>query len=167
VTARRDPQTFAGRPCSVAAALDVIGDRWALLAVREVSFGNHQFNQIARNTGAPRDRLAARLRDLVEAGVLERRPYRESPHREGYHLTRAGRDLAPVTSALLTWGDKWAVTDPPMRLRHHDHVFAPATTCATCGERVHERDITREPTTPGWTLSGPTHLQDRVEPPPP
>jgi DNA-binding HxlR family transcriptional regulator len=139
----------------VAAALDVVGDRWALLAVREVSFGNHQFNQIARNTGAPRDRLAARLRDLVEAGVLERRPYRESPHREGYHLTRAGRDLAPVTSALLTWGDKWAVTEPSMRLHHHDHAFQPATTCATCGEPVHEGDITREVTAPGWTLAGP------------
>jgi len=153
--ARRDPKTLAGRPCSVAAALDVIGDRWALLAVREVSFGNHRFNQIARNTGAPRDRLAARLRDLVEAGVLERRAYQESPHREGYHLTRAGRDLGPITAALLTWGDKWAVTDPPMRLRHHDHAFRPATTCGTCGERINEGDITREVTAPGWTVEGP------------
>ena len=156
-TARRDPATLPGRPCSVAAALDVVGDRWALLAVREVSFGNHQFNQIARNTGAPRDRLAARLRDLVDAGVLERRPYQQSPRRDGYHLTRAGRDLSPIISGLLTWGDTWAATEPSMRLRHHDHAFRPATVCRTCGEAVHEGDVTREVLAPGWTLAGPDH----------
>ena len=68
---RIDPQTLPGRPCSMAAALDVVGDRWSLLIVREVSFGNGRFSQIATNTGAPRDRLAARLKTLVDAGVLE------------------------------------------------------------------------------------------------
>jgi DNA-binding HxlR family transcriptional regulator len=152
---RRDPATLAGRPCSIAAALDLVGDRWALLAVREVLFGNHRFSEIARNTGAPRDRLAARLRALVEAGVLERRPYQENPRREGYHATPAGRDLAPVVTALLTWGDKWAVTEPSMRLHHHDHAFTPTVTCATCGEPVHRREVTREVLAPGWTLAGP------------
>ena len=60
--------TQHGRPCSLAAALGLVGDRWALLAVREVMFGNHRFSQIARNTAAPRDRLAARLKALVDAG---------------------------------------------------------------------------------------------------
>jgi len=63
----------SGRPCSIAASLEIVGDRWSLLAVREVLFGNHRFSEIARNTGAPRDRLAARLKSLVAAGVLERR----------------------------------------------------------------------------------------------
>ncbi|HEY0450789.1 helix-turn-helix domain-containing protein [Actinophytocola sp.] len=152
---RRDPTTLPGRPCSLAAALEVVGDRWALLAVREVMFGNHQFSQIARNTGAPRDRLAARLKTLVEAGVLERRPAGQ-PGRfgDGYHLTDAGRELSPVMRALLTWGDRWAVTAPPMRMRHHDHPFTPRTVCDTCGEPVRDGDVTREMLAPQWTMEG-------------
>jgi DNA-binding HxlR family transcriptional regulator len=153
---RIDPGTLAGRPCSLAAALEVIGDRWSLLIVREVSFGNGRFTQIARNTGAPRDRLAARLRSLVDSGVLERHQYQESPRREEYRLTDAGRDLAAVTTALLRWGDTWAVTAPPMRLRHHDHELIPATCCETCGEQVRRADVTRESLSPDWDLAGPT-----------
>jgi DNA-binding HxlR family transcriptional regulator len=155
VVTRIDPTTLAGRPCSIASALEVIGDRWALLAIREVMFGNHQFSQIARNTGAPRDRLAARLRTLTDAGVLERRPNPDNPRYEGYHLTAAGRDLGPLTRELLAWGDKWAVTHPPMRLRHHDHPLVLDTTCATCGEHIDARDLTREITVPDWTVAGP------------
>jgi len=147
---RRDPTTLPGRPCSLAAALDVVGDRWALLAVREVAYGNHQFSQIARNTGAPRDRLAARLKELVAAGVLTRGPGRL----DGYHLTDAGRDLGSAMRALLTWGDRWVVTEPPVRLRHHEHELSPKTVCATCGEDVRAADISREPLTPGWTEAG-------------
>ena len=152
---RRDPAMLPGRPCSIAVAMEVLGDRWALLAVREVLFGNHRFSDIARNTGAPRDRLAARLRDLVEAGVLERRPYQRSPLREGYHATAAGRDLAPIINGLLAWGDKWAVTKPSMRIRHHAHVLDPVLACATCGEQVRMSDTSREVLTPGWTVAGP------------
>jgi len=152
--ARIDPTTLPGRPCSMAAALDVVGDRWALLIVREVSFGNGRFSQIARNTGAPRDRLAARLKTLVEVGVLERHAYQETPKREEYRLTAAGRDLAQVTTALLEWGDKWAVTAPPMRLMHHDHQLKSATVCVTCGERVRRTDVTRKPLVAGWDMAG-------------
>jgi DNA-binding HxlR family transcriptional regulator len=153
--ARRDPATLAGRPCSAASALEVVGDRWSLLAVREVMFGNHRFGAIARATGAPRDRLSARLRALVEAGVLERRPSEAAPRYSGYHLTEAGRDLAPVLRALLAWGDKWAVTAPPMRFLHHDHPLTAETVCATCGEPVDAADVTREMTADGWTMAGP------------
>jgi DNA-binding HxlR family transcriptional regulator len=138
----------------MAAALDVVGDRWSLLIVREVSFGNGRFSQIAANTGAPRDRLAARLKTLVDAGVLERHPYQESPHREEYRLTAAGRDLSAVTGALLAWGDKWAVTAPPMRLMHHDHPLVPETRCATCGEVVDRQDVSRESLVPTWSEKG-------------
>jgi DNA-binding HxlR family transcriptional regulator len=157
---RRDPTTLAGRPCSIASALEIVGDRWALLVIREVMFGNHQFSQIARNTGSPRDRLAARLKDLVAAGVLERRPSEESPRYEGYHLTDAGRDLGLVTCALLMWGDKWAVTSPPTRLLHHGHPLMPTTVCATCGETVESHDVTCEMTVPRWTIAGPAPEED-------
>src|ERR671917_1245663 len=110
-----------GRACSIAAALDVVGDRWALLAVREVSFGHHRFSEILEGTGAPRDRLAARLKTLVAAGVLERRQYQEAPARFDYHLTEAGQDLVPVLRALMTGGDRWGVDEPPPTLMHHEH----------------------------------------------
>ena len=76
-------------------------------------FGNHRFSQIARNTAAPRDCLAARLKALVAAGILQRRPYQSSPPRHDYHLTAAGRELVPVLHALRAWGDKWPSTHRP------------------------------------------------------
>jgi DNA-binding HxlR family transcriptional regulator len=153
---KRPASDLPGRPCSIAAALDVVGDRWSLLAIREVMFGNHRFSQIARNTGAPRDRLAARLRALVDAGVLEQQVYQESPRRADYHLTEAGRELGPVLNALLAWGDRWIVESPPLTLRHHGHKLQPRMVCATCGERVHATDVDRQVNTPGWDLAGPT-----------
>jgi DNA-binding HxlR family transcriptional regulator len=156
MSARIDPTTLPGRPCSLAAALEIIGDRWSLLVVREVSFGNGRFSQIARNTGAPRDRLAARLKTLVDAGVLARHAYQETPLREEYRLTEAGRDLAAVTGALLAWGDKWAVTAPPIRLvHHHDHELTPKTYCTTCAGIVHREDVSRESLVDGWDIQGP------------
>jgi DNA-binding HxlR family transcriptional regulator len=144
-----------GRPCSVAAALNIVGDRWSLLAVREVMFGNRRFSEIARNTGAPRDRLAARLKDLVGAGILEQRQYQDSPPRSDYHLTKAGRELTPVIQALLEWGDKWAVAEPPLTLMHHDHHLHSQVVCATCGEKVRRSDVHRVINTTGWDLAGP------------
>jgi DNA-binding HxlR family transcriptional regulator len=154
-TTRIAATTLPGRPCSIAAALDVVGDRWALLAVREVTFGNRRFSEIARNTGAPRDRLAARLKMLVQAGVLERRQYQDSPARWDYHLTPAGQALAPVLEALLQWGDTWAVDVPPITLLHRDHVLRGVLTCSECGETVHRRDLHRRMNVPGWDLAGP------------
>ena len=147
---------FRGRPCSIAASLQVVGDRWSLLAVREVLFGNHRFSEIARNTGAPRDRIAARLKDLVAAGVLETRQYQDSPARFDYHLTRAGLELTPVLQSLLEWGDKWVVETPPVTIRHHGHKLQSRTVCATCGERVRMRDVSRESNIDGWAMTGPS-----------
>jgi DNA-binding HxlR family transcriptional regulator len=134
-------EKLPGRQCSIAATLEVVGDRWSLLAVREVSFGNHRFTEILEGTGAPRDRLAARLKALVAAGVLERRQYQDAPPRFGYHLTRAGKDLLPVLRALMTWGDRWVADEPPITLLHHDHELVSETVCASCHEPVHNRDV--------------------------
>lgn len=121
--------------------MEVVGDRWSLLAVRELALGNHRFNDIARNTGAPRDRLAARLKGLVEGGVLERRQYQSAPERFDYHLTAAGRELLPVLQLLRQWGDRWAVDEPPVRFRHHGHALEAQVSCATCGEVVRRGDV--------------------------
>jgi DNA-binding HxlR family transcriptional regulator len=98
-----------GRPCPIAAALDVVGERWALLIVRELALGNSRFDDIVRGTGAPRDRVAARIKALDEAGVIERTPYQASPPRFDYRLTDSGRALVPVLDALLAWGLDHAV----------------------------------------------------------
>ncbi|WP_329454297.1 winged helix-turn-helix transcriptional regulator [Streptomyces sp. NBC_01497] len=155
MTERIDATTLPGRPCPLASALQLVGDRWALLAVREVALGNHQFGVIARNTGAPTDRLAARLKDLVVAGVLERRPNPDNPRYQGYHLTEAGRDLTGAMRELMAWGNKWAVSTPPVRLWHGDHELRPRTVCATCGEEAHRTDVHRESLVPGWDETGP------------
>jgi DNA-binding HxlR family transcriptional regulator len=153
-TPRIDPDTLPGRPCSVAAALELVGDRWSLLIVREVLLGNGRFSQIARNTGAPRDRLAARLKALVEAGILARHAYQESPRREEYRATDSGRDLSRVTQSLLEWGDRWAVISPPVRLTHAGHALSTEVVCGTCGEPVRREDVSRQHVLPGWDNAG-------------
>lgn len=121
---RMDELPLGVRPCSIAAALDVLGERWSLLALREIGYGVHRFARIAGYTGASRDILADRLRKLETTGVIERRQYSEHPPRHEYHLTDAGRELFPVMLALRQWGDRWAVDAPVISHRH------------TCGQPV-------------------------------
>lgn len=125
------------RPCSIAASLEIIGERWSLLALRELAYGVHRFAKIAGYTGAPRDILADRLRKLEAAGVIERRPYSEHPPRHEYHLTQAGQDLFPVMISLLRWGDKWAVDSPAVSFRHEcGQDLETGATCAHCGGQI-------------------------------
>lgn len=100
------------RECGIADALDVVGDRWTLLVMREVAAGVGRFEQIREHTGAPRQVLTARLRKLEAAGVLERRAYQDRPVRHDYVLTPAGRDLAPVLRSLRRWGEQHAPGRP-------------------------------------------------------
>jgi DNA-binding HxlR family transcriptional regulator len=166
VQARYPLAELPGRPCSIAASLELVGERWALLVVREVSLGSHRFSEIARGTGAPRDRLSARLTALVAAGVLEKRPYSERPPRSGYHLTESGRDLLPVLQALLQWGDRWVADAPPVELHHSpgthdDHVVDADWICRTCGEPLDASRVQRVLTPAGRALSGlPTDEDD-------
>lgn len=130
------------RQCAIADALGQIGERWALLVVRELLWGNHRFAGIAAKTGAPRDVLASRLKLLVAEGVVEKRQYSERPPRSEYHLTAKGRALKPVLWALQEWafaevprGEK----EPPVvRFPHHDHGLDPRShfSCGVCGEAL-------------------------------
>src|SRR5690349_21937977 len=130
------------RPCSLAAALDVLGERWSLLALREIGYGVHRFARIAGYTGASRDILADRLRKLEGAGVIERRQYSEHPPRHEYHLTEAGRELFPVMLALRQWGDKWAVETPALTHRHAcGEPVQFALSCRHCGDPVTRETI--------------------------
>ncbi|WP_165989137.1 helix-turn-helix domain-containing protein [Streptomyces sp. YIM 98790] len=132
------------RECSIANAMAVVGERWSLLALREIFFGVRRFDQIVRNTGASRDILAARLRKLVDAGVLQRRQYEQHPPRHEYVLTEAGRALHTVLVTLMDWGDRYVTEgEPPTVFRHScGEVFRPQTVCAHCGEPSRPRDLT-------------------------
>ena len=127
------------RQCSVARTLEIVGGRGALLAVREVFLGNRRFDEMVRRTGVPRDTLAARLRALVDAGVLKRVPYCGHPARFEYHLTQAGLDLYPVILALMSWGDRYLAGEsgPPLVLEHEcGHWLGAEVVCEGCGEPV-------------------------------
>lgn len=133
------------RECSVARTLEVVGEKWALLAVREVFLGNGRFDEMVRRTGAPRDTMAARLRALVGFGILERRQYSEHPARFEYHLTEAGRDLYPVILTLMRWGDSYLAgrSGPPLALEHRcGHRLSVQVICEACGDPVSARDTT-------------------------
>ena len=132
------------RVCSMADALEVVGEKWSLLVVREVFYGVRRFEGIARNTGAPRDVLAARLRKLSEAGVLRRVQYSERPARSEYHLTEAGLDLAPTLLSLLQWGRRWTGDAPESPTGFVHDCGEPLHTqlsCRACGRRVTGQDL--------------------------
>lgn len=100
-------KSFAGMRCSVAAALEMIGDRWTLLLLRDMGLGLTKFDDFRASTGIPNGTLTTRLRDLEAHGIVERFQYSERPPRDEYRLTEKGRDLWKVNVALREWGDRW------------------------------------------------------------
>jgi DNA-binding HxlR family transcriptional regulator len=112
-TANRGPglRTDGPRICSIADALTVVGERYSLLILRELSFGVNRFSDILHNTGAPRETLTVRLKKLEEAGVITRRQYSEHPPRDEYLLTESGKALAPAIGKLREWGEQYV--SPP------------------------------------------------------
>jgi DNA-binding HxlR family transcriptional regulator len=141
----RSPRTADPRVCSIDAALKVIGEKWALLALREIASGQHRFDDIAFHIGAPRDVLAARLKSLEAAGVVLRKLYQERPARYEYHLDEAGEQLFAVLHVIRGWGDRFARKDPEnvVTFRHSCgaelHI---EMRCAACGEVVASGSVT-------------------------
>jgi len=111
-------KTFEDMNCSIARALDQIGEWWSLLIVRECTLGTARFDDFQRRLGIARNVLTSRLNHLVERGILEKKPLAESARFFQYQLTPKGEALYPVLIALLQWGDRWAETGrgPPLRL---------------------------------------------------
>ncbi|MCM1968662.1 MULTISPECIES: winged helix-turn-helix transcriptional regulator [unclassified Streptomyces] len=106
--------------CSIAQALDVVGDWWTLLIVRDAARGVHRFDDFQRELGMSRKVLTERLKLLVEAGVLTREPYQDRPVRYAYRLTPRGRGLLPVLVALQDWGDTWILGEGEMTATTHE-----------------------------------------------
>src|SRR3954463_1276986 len=124
---------YPGQFCSIAKSLEVIGERWSLLIVRDILNGNRRFGELQQSLGIARNVLSGRLQGLVDEDILERRAYQESPPRFEYFLTEKGLDLWPALIALLAWGDRYpppSPDGPPMLIVHKD-----------CGGRVSDRGI--------------------------
>jgi DNA-binding HxlR family transcriptional regulator len=134
--------------CPVAKTLEVVGDRWTLLVLRDAFLGARRFEDF-RAVGLTRHRLADRLRRLVAAGVLARVPYQDRPPRSEYRLTDKGRDLYPVIVSLTRWGDRWMAGDDgaPVELVHRacGHVAMPELACPHCARPVAARDMQARP----------------------
>jgi len=142
-------QTFADISCSIARAVDVIGQRWTPLIVRDLFAGMTKFEDIRRDLGIASNILAARLEELERNGVVERRQYQSAPARHEYVLTDKGRDLYPVIATLLAFGDKWLSTadGPPILTMHADcgHVTTAKTVCAECGGELNAGNAIHAP----------------------
>jgi DNA-binding HxlR family transcriptional regulator len=141
--------SFAEFHCSLARSLEVVGDWWAPLIIRDVALGLTRFEQLVEDLGISRNLLAARLDDLEANGILERRQYLERPPRYRYRLTEAGVELLPILMSLTAWGDRWHTPPdgPPVRFQHTTcgHLFTPMTSCSECGEPVTAADVMPRP----------------------
>jgi DNA-binding HxlR family transcriptional regulator len=141
-------KSFADMDCSVAQCLEVVGDWWTMLIVRDTFLGVTRFEDFQRRLGISRNILQQRLSKLVDSGILVRVPYSEHPPRHDYRLTAKGRDLWPVLTAMRQWGDEHAAPDgPPLQVVHDacGSVTHLVMTCDVCDQPVGPRDVHVEP----------------------
>jgi DNA-binding HxlR family transcriptional regulator len=142
------PADYTSQNCSIARTLEVIGERWSMLIVREAFLGTRRFDEYRRRLGIARNVLGTRLERLQAAGVLERVPYHERPVRYEYRLTEKGADLWPALVALLQWGDKYSAPEgPPVVLVHKrcGGGVDDRRRCDRCGAELQARDVRAEP----------------------
>lgn len=134
---------------SASRTLALVGERWTLLILRETFFGVRRYGEFARNLAIPRPTLSARLKTLVDAGLLDRVRYATDPDRHEYRLTDAGRELFPAIVILMRWGDTYLAgpEGPPILLRHNDceEIAEPYLACRRCGGEVSADKVTPEP----------------------
>lgn len=132
----------------MARTLEIVGDHWTFLILREAFFGVRYYDQFQANLGIATNILSGRLRALVENGILRRRRDPDDARRIQYRFTAKGLDLYPVTLALMRWGDKWLAGEdgPPLVLRHQTcgHHLTPVMCCRHCGQEVSAREVSHE-----------------------
>src|SRR3954447_17448526 len=133
---------YSGQNCSIARALEIVGERWTLLIVRDVFLGRKRFDQIQESLGIARNVLSDRLARLVEHGILEKARYSERPERFEYRLTPKGRDLNIALAGLRQWGDKYLSDKPPRITRRKSDkkpvvaAFVPRGTAVLRGDEI-------------------------------
>jgi DNA-binding HxlR family transcriptional regulator len=137
-------KSFADMHCSVAQCLEVVGEWWTMLIVRDAFFGVTRFDQFQQRLGISRNILNERLNRLVDEGVFDKVAYSDHPPRYEYRLTAKGRDLWPILTAMRQWGDKYAAPNGlPLKLVHKKcgKLSQAVMTCSACGEPVSARDV--------------------------
>jgi len=137
-------RTYESQICSVAGSLELIGERWTLLIVRDAFMGARRFEDFQRRTGVARNILSARLNLLVDEGILAKVPYQEHPVRYEYRLSDKGLDLWPVIVALVQWGDHYIYPGrAPVLLVHRNcgGAVSDRRMCETCGAKLGPRDV--------------------------
>jgi DNA-binding HxlR family transcriptional regulator len=141
-------KSFSDMHCSVAQTLEVVGEWWSMLIVRDAFLGVTRFDDFQQRLGISRNVLNQRLAHLVDHGVLAKVPYSEHPPRFDYRLTEKGRDLWPVLTTMRQWGDKHVAPDgPPLQLTHNDcgAVAGAELVCSECGEPIGPGDVKAVP----------------------
>jgi DNA-binding HxlR family transcriptional regulator len=137
--------SFARWPCSIARAVDILGDWWTPLILREVFYGVRRFDDFEQALPISRNVLAQRLRRLVDEGLLDRVPYSERPLRFEYQPTEMGREFWSVLAAMSAWGDRWldGGKGPPIVLHHTecDHDMAATVVCSHCRQPISADDV--------------------------
>jgi DNA-binding HxlR family transcriptional regulator len=135
--------------CSIARTMSVLGDRWTMLVVREAFIGTKTFDEFVAYTGAAPQVVSARLKRLLEAGVLKKEPVADGRSRSEYLLSEMGQDLYPVVCTIMVWGDRWLSDGRgrPHALRHTGCgcVTSPKLACDACGEFVSRKTLKGEP----------------------
>ncbi|MGX7825582.1 winged helix-turn-helix transcriptional regulator [Actinokineospora sp. 24-640] len=139
--------SFARWPCSIARTMDLMGDQWTLLVLRESFYGTRRFDAFQAALGIARNTLTERLDRLTGAGLLIRVRYQERPTRYEYVLTEMGRDFFPVLAAIIRWGDHWLADQAPLVLRHRacGHPTAAVVNCGECGGELTAATVAVEP----------------------
>jgi DNA-binding HxlR family transcriptional regulator len=136
---------YSQQRCAIAATLEVVGDPWTLLILRDAFGGVKRFEQWQERLGVARNVLAARLKSLVAHGVMETQLYSEHPPRKEYLLTPKGRALRAVLLTMADWGEAHVYGEGkgPFAFAHNGHPYRPKLVCATCGEVPGDRDLRR------------------------
>ena len=140
--------SFEDLNCSIAQCLEVVGEWWSLLIVRDAFLGVTRFDDFQARLGIARNTLNQRLNHLVDNGVLTRVPYQDRPPRSEYRLTEKGRDLWHVLTAMRQWGDQWAAPGgPPLKIRHAGcgRLVKAVPVCSHCGESLDVRNVSAVP----------------------
>lgn len=154
--------SFANWPCSIARTMDLLGDWWTPLVLREAFYGVHRFDAFQQSLGIARNTLTDRLRRLVDEGLMEKQPYQSEPVRHDYVLTEKGRDFYGVLMAMNAWGDRWLAGEQGAPVVfHHERCGRQGhaeVVCSECGEPMTAGD-TRPRLGPGY----PPRLAERPD----
>ena len=158
--------SFARMHCSLARGLELIGDWWSPLIIRDLFLGVVRFDELTEDLGISRNLLTRRLTSLLKSGIIERKPYQRRPTRYEYRLTEAGRDLVPALLALTAWGDRWArpKEGTPILFVHKvcGHRFKPQVVCSECGGVIDVDTIAAAPGPGGAAKAGTRIVAQRL-----